>query len=311
MKFACPAVFAVVWSAVFAFAVVGPARSQDDMSGESTASEVAAVAVEEAQAPADAYADGADAEGFEDFNARVSYALGANIGAGMAQEFEKIGFPLDLDAFVEAFRASANGEDARLTTQQVEGTLLDFQRQMQVAQFERMQKEAEENTLAAEAFFEQNKDAEGVQTTESGLQYAVTKAGDGPTPGPEDTVLIHYEGRLLDGTVFDSSMADGGEPVPFPVNHPYIIEGFREGLQLLPVGSEGTLFIPGGLAYGMSPREDGEIGLNEMLIFDIKVLELVEDDAQADAAAGETSDAAEVVEAEAEAAVDDREPLAD
>lgn len=116
-------------------------------------------------------------------------------------------------------------------------------------------------------FLEENGIKEGVITTESGLQYEVVTKGDGPMPDETSTVSVFYEGTLLDGTVFDSSY-ESGDTVSFALNR--VIQGWTEGLQLMPVGSTYKFYIPSGLAYG--PRGSGPIPANATLIFKIELL---------------------------------------
>ena len=121
-----------------------------------------------------------------------------------------------------------------------------------------------------EKFLEENKLREGVKTTESGLQYEVIKEGKGKKPTAESTVKVHYEGTLIDGTVFDSSY-QRGEPIEFPLNG--VIKGWTEGLQLMPVGSKYKLFIPYELGYG--ERGAGQsIPPYATLIFTVELLEI-------------------------------------
>lgn len=117
-------------------------------------------------------------------------------------------------------------------------------------------------------FLAQNKQADGVSTTSSGLQYKVLQAGAGADhPGPTDRVKVHYHGTLIDGTVFDSSV-DRGEPIEFGLSQ--VIKGWTEGLQLMVVGEKTRLFIPSELAYGN--RAMGAIGPDSTLIFDVELL---------------------------------------
>ena len=117
-------------------------------------------------------------------------------------------------------------------------------------------------------FLAQNKAADGVNSTASGLQYKVLQAGTGADhPGPSDRVKVHYHGTLIDGTVFDSSV-DRGEPIEFGLNQ--VIAGWTEGLQLMVVGEKTRLFIPSELAYGS--RATGAIGPDSTLIFDVELL---------------------------------------
>ena len=121
-----------------------------------------------------------------------------------------------------------------------------------------------------EKFLAENKTKEGVKTTASGLQYKITKEGTGKSPAATDTVLVHYEGKLLDGSVFDSSIKRG-EPISFPLNR--VILGWTEGLQLIKEGGKATLYIPSKLAYG--PRgAGGAIGPDETLIFEVELIKI-------------------------------------
>jgi FKBP-type peptidyl-prolyl cis-trans isomerase len=117
-------------------------------------------------------------------------------------------------------------------------------------------------------FLASNASADGVVTTESGLQYRVVTAGDGPKPTASDTVTVHYTGKFLDGETFDSSV-DRGQPVSFPLNG--VIAGWTEGLQLMPVGSTYEFWIPPELAYGARGAQ-GVIPPNATLYFQVQLL---------------------------------------
>jgi len=121
-----------------------------------------------------------------------------------------------------------------------------------------------------EKFLAENKTREGVKTTASGLQYKITLEGKGKSPAATDTVLVHYEGRLLNGTVFDSSIKRN-EPISFPLNR--VIPGWTEGLQLIKEGGKAILYIPSKLAYG-SRGAGGAIGPDETLIFEVELLKV-------------------------------------
>jgi FKBP-type peptidyl-prolyl cis-trans isomerase len=121
---------------------------------------------------------------------------------------------------------------------------------------------------AADSFLETNKGKAGVTVTKSGLQYEVLKAGTGEAPRADDTVLVHYEGRLTDGTVFDSSYARG-QPAAFGVGD--VIPGWTEGLQLMRPGSKVRFTIPPELGYGASGA-GGVIPPNAVLLFDVELL---------------------------------------
>ena len=127
-----------------------------------------------------------------------------------------------------------------------------------------------DNKTVGREFMEQNAKNDSVVQTTSGLQYMVLKEGTGAKPSAEDTVTVHYTGKLLDGTVFDSSL-EGGEPISFPLNK--VIAGWTEGLQLMSEGSKYRLFIPSELAYGSQGAGD-QILPNSTLIFDVELIKI-------------------------------------
>ena len=139
--------------------------------------------------------------------------------------------------------------------------------------FTRLQQKISTNNLEEGVkFLAENKAKSGVITTESGLQYKVITEGTGPKPKPEDVVRVNYRGTYLDGTEFDSSERQGG-PAEFPVGR--VIAGWTEAIQIMPVGSKYTLWIPTELAYGAQPQSP-QIQPNAMLIFDVELLEIVQ-----------------------------------
>jgi len=136
--------------------------------------------------------------------------------------------------------------------------------------------QAEESKIAAQnladgqTFLDENKGKDGIQTTDSGLQYKILTKGDGPSPGPNDTVVVQYTGKLIDGTVFDSSI-ERGEPATFQVGA--VIPGWSEALQMMKVGSKWELYIPSDLAYGSRKRGE-KIPANSVLIFEVELLDI-------------------------------------
>ncbi len=159
-----------------------------------------------------------------------------------------------------------NNEDvmSRMQAQQSIQTFITKQRTEMQAESER---KAQENIEKGAEFLAQNKTREGVQETESGLQYEVIQEGTGTSPVDGDEVTVHYEGTLLDGTVFDSSL--DGDPVTFPVNG--VIPGWTEALKMMKPGAKWKLYIPSNLAYG--PRQMGEdIEANSTLIFEVELI---------------------------------------
>lgn len=134
------------------------------------------------------------------------------------------------------------------------------------------QKAAQENIKLGNEFLNMNKRAEGVISTNSGLQYKVLTQGSGDVhPKASDTVTVHYHGTLIDGTVFDSSV-ERGEPIAFALNR--VIKGWTEGVQLMVVGDKFRFFIPSDLAYGN--RATGKISGGSVLIFDVELLAIDE-----------------------------------
>jgi FKBP-type peptidyl-prolyl cis-trans isomerase FklB len=139
---------------------------------------------------------------------------------------------------------------------------------------------AQQNQKAGEEFLAANAKKDGVKTTPSGLQYVVLKEGTGKKPGPLDEVAVHYQGALINGKVFDSSI-DRGEPLKIrpvqvdPTTKRWnVIEGWIEALQLMNEGSKWQVFIPSKLAYGSRGTPGGPIGPNEVLVFEIELLKV-------------------------------------
>lgn len=145
------------------------------------------------------------------------------------------------------------------------------QAQLFVQTFQEKAKEAKyaETKAESEQFLAENAKKDSVQTTESGLQYKVIKQGTGAIPTENDKVKVHYEGRLIDGTVFDSSL-QRGEPTSFPVTG--VIKGWTEALEMMPVGSEWEIYVPQELGYG--GREGGPIPPYSTLIFKVQLLDI-------------------------------------
>ena len=189
---------------------------------------------------------------------KLSYALGLIIGnnlKGMNIE------GLLTTEFTRAVEQVLNGDKLEMTEVQAQGLVQEFLREQQ----EVAGKAARE---AGENFLAENAKREGVKVTETGLQYEVLTPALGIKPTPTDTVTCHYEGRLIDGTVFDSSYRRG-EPASFPLQG--VIRGWTEGLQLMSIGSKFRFFIPFDLAYG-AQGAGGSIPPYAALIFDVELL---------------------------------------
>ena len=189
---------------------------------------------------------------------KLSYALGLIIGNNLK------GMNIDgllTTEFTRAVEQVLNGEKTEMTEVQAQGLVQEYLREQQEAAG-KAAREAGENFLA------ENAKREGVKVTESGLQYEVLTPALGVKPVATDTVSCHYEGRLIDGTVFDSSYRRG-EPASFPLQG--VIRGWTEGLQLMSIGSKFRFFIPFELAYG-AQGAGGSIPPYAALVFDVELL---------------------------------------
>ncbi len=171
----------------------------------------------------------------------MSYALGMNVGSDFKENVKSIpGGQVNVDLLIKGFNSAMKG-DSTLFSREVSNNY--FREYITKAQTGEIQKKKE----AGEKFLSDNMTQEGVNVTPTGLQYKVLVPADGKKPAAQDTVIVDYEGFLLDGTKFDSSI-DRGQPIEFPLNQ--VIKGWTEGVQLMSVGSKYKLFIPYNLGYG-------------------------------------------------------------
>ena len=196
---------------------------------------------------------------------KVSYG----IGVAVERNFKRQGIEVDLDSVIKGMRDAASGDKLLMTEDDLNATLTAFRTEMAKKQEQATKKAAEVNKKAGEAFLAENKKKDGVLTLPSGLQYKILKAGEGRKPTMDDTVECQYRGALLDGTEFDSSYRMG-KPLTFDVKG--VIAGWREALQLMPVGSKWQLFVPPQLAYG--ERGTSGIGPNATLIFEVELVSI-------------------------------------
>lgn len=200
----------------------------------------------------------------EDTNQRLSYGIAYGLGQRMAAD----SVPMDVPAFTAGLQDALDGAEPRMTEEEIQQEMMAYQQRAMEEQQALAAAAAEANQAAAEAFLAENAAREGVVVTESGLQYEVIEAGEGASPGPEDTVEVHYRGTLVDGTEFDSSYARG-ETVSFGVGQ--VIAGWTEALQLMAPGAKWNLYIPADLAYG--PGGAGNlIGPNAALVFEVELI---------------------------------------
>ena len=198
---------------------------------------------------------------------QASYVFGNQFGKNVSQD----GIEIDVDQFLNGLTEGLEGKSKydEQTTQEV---MRKFQAEIRRVRTEKAKVAQVENLKAAEGFLAENKDKEGIITTESGLQYKVLTAGEGEKPKLDDKVTVHYKGTLLDGKEFDSSYKRN-KPATFPVKG--VIPGWIEVLQLMPVGAKYQVYIPPKLGYG--PNGAGaNIPGNSLLIFDIELVSIDE-----------------------------------
>ncbi len=199
---------------------------------------------------------------------RLSYALGLSMGNNFrASGIEKI----SVQDFADGVAAVFDGLAPRMSYDEAKQEIQTYFTALQQKQEEQAKKMGEINAEAGKRFLDENGKRVEVKTTPSGLQYEVVKEGNGPRPEAKDQVVVHYTGKLIDGTVFDSS-EERGEPATFGVTQ--VIPGWVEALQMMNAGSTWRLFIPSDLAYGPQGA-GGVIGPNQTLIFDVTLIKVV------------------------------------
>jgi len=203
---------------------------------------------------------------------KQAYGLGASIGMYMQknlEQHEKLGMPLDQALITRGFTDSLAGKSL-IEKEEIQALLMSLDQAMKSKQQAASVADAEAAIAEGKKFLEENAKKDGVQITESGIQYVVVTEGEGEKPSATDTVTVHYKGTFLNGETFDSSY-ERNEPAVFPLNR--VISGWTEGVQLMSIGSKYTFTIPSDLAYGPNgnpPRIPG----NSVLQFEIELLEI-------------------------------------
>ena len=222
---------------------------------------MARIASRSGKAPAGAEVPTVDKE-------KVGYLVGADVGRSLVPIKDE----LELPVLLQALRTSFAKKPLLLAESDFNAIRQAFAQRMNAKTQSNAQAAAGTNLAEGTRFLAQNKSVKGVFSTPSGLQYMVLRQGAGQRPLPSARVRVHYEGKLLDGTVFDSSYGRG-EPAEFGLNQ--VIAGWTEGVSMMPVGAKYRFWIPGELAYG-AKGAPGAIGPNATLTFDVELLAILD-----------------------------------
>lgn len=195
----------------------------------------------------------------------LSYAMGYQIGAN----FKHTDFPVQQDSFIQGLQSGYAGTKPAIDIAKMKDVINTFQEHLMKVNQEKVKIMSNANLIAGEKFLEKNKNAHDVKTLSNGLQYKIIQAGTGDKPTAEDAVTVDYEGKLIDGTIFDSSYKRG-KPAQFKVNQ--VISGWTQALQMMKEGATWMLYIPADLAYG-----SGGVGLippNSVLVFKVHLIKV-------------------------------------
>jgi FKBP-type peptidyl-prolyl cis-trans isomerase FkpA len=199
---------------------------------------------------------------------KFGYAIGIDLGRSLQPVEDEV----DVSALKQGLDDVLAGREPRLDEAARDEVKNTVAQRLQAGQMAEQAQRGQQAAEAGRAFLAENAERDGVETTESGLQYEILEEGEGASPTAQDSVTVHYRGTLIDGTEFDSSYARG-EPVTFPLGN--VIAGWTEGLQLMKAGGKAKLFIPSDLGYGAGGA-GSRIGPNETLIFEVELLEIQE-----------------------------------
>ena len=198
---------------------------------------------------------------------KLSYALGIGIGSQLAGMGAK---ELNIDDFAQAIKDVISGSELKVDNAEAQTLVQNFFQEQEAKQQAAAAEVGKVAKAAGEAFLAENGKKEGVVTLPSGLQYQVLKEGNGKKPSATDQVVCHYEGTLIDGTVFDSSY-QRNQPATFGLNQ--VIAGWTEGVQLMQEGAKYRFFIPYNLAYG-ERGAGAQIPPFAALVFDVELIEV-------------------------------------
>ena len=198
---------------------------------------------------------------------KLSYAVGWDIG----EDIKRRGAEFDVESIIAAIRDSSAGADPKVPAEEMVAMLTELQQKVRQEQAEAFQKLADENQKKSEDFMAANVSKTGIVALPSGIQYRIIEEGEGARPNMDSTVKVHYRGSKMDGTEFDSSFARG-VPEEFTVNS--VLKGWQEVLPLMKTGATWQVFVPPEMAFGA--RGNPPVGPNEALIFDLKLVEIVQ-----------------------------------
>lgn len=193
--------------------------------------------------------------------------LGYAVGVDMARNFRRNEIEVDVEQVIKGLRDAMAGDRLQMPEREVRKTMNQFQNDLRIRMVATRKEQSARALVRGEKFLAENRSKPNVQSLPSGVQYLVQKAGSGPKPADTDTVVVNYRGTSLDGMEIDAT--DPGTPASFKVTQ--VVEGWKQALRQMPVGSKWTLWIPGPLAYG--DRGVGSaIGPNETLTFDVELV---------------------------------------
>ncbi len=197
----------------------------------------------------------------------VSYGVGMNMALNLKKDFSEA----NIDAIIMGIKDGMENENTYIDVDEMRPYVMAFFKAKSDSVNNIKLKEYEKIAKDGLAFLEENKNKDGVQVTESGLQYIVLTEGTGKTPTATSSVTVHYQGTTPEGTIFDSSI-NRGKPATFGLNQ--VIKGWTEGLQLMKEGAKYRFFIPQQLAYGSNPPQNGEGPIKKFmpLVFEVELI---------------------------------------
>jgi FKBP-type peptidyl-prolyl cis-trans isomerase FklB len=198
---------------------------------------------------------------------KLSYAIGWDIGG----DIKRRGAEFDVETIISAIRDSVAESEPQVPAEEMVALLTELQQKVRKEQAEAFQILAEENKVKSEEFLAANISKNGIVALPSGVQYRIIEEGDGARPNMDSTVKVHYRGSKINGHEFDSSFARG-VPEEFTVNT--VLKGWQEVLPLMKTGSTWQIFVPPELAF--AARGNPPVGPNEALVFDLKLVEIIQ-----------------------------------